>query len=99
MNIVLFQVAAYVTKDVPPYFLVVSGERRASATGINSEGLRRNGFSADAITALQRAFRILYRKGLPLKEAMSQLQEMTTTHPEVQPLVDFLFQSKRGIIA
>jgi len=88
-----------VTKDVPPYFLVTAGERRASATGINSEGLRRNGFSAEAITALQRAFRILYRKGLPLKEAMSQLQEMTATYPEVQLLVDFLFQSKRGIIA
>jgi UDP-N-acetylglucosamine acyltransferase len=88
-----------VVKDIPPYLLVVPGERRATAVGINSEGLKRNGFSSEEITQVQRAYKVIYRKGLPLKEAIVQLQEMVKDAPRVQLLLDFIQQPGRGIVA
>jgi UDP-N-acetylglucosamine acyltransferase len=66
--------------------------------GINSEGLRRRGFAAEAIAYIKQAYRTLYRSGLGLEEAKRQLKALATSSPEVGLLLEFLERSKRGFI-
>jgi UDP-N-acetylglucosamine acyltransferase len=89
-------VGTILVQDVPPY-VMVSGHD-AKPYGINSEGLRRRGFSSETIGALKRAYRTLYRSGLGLEEASAALQTLAQEHPEVRPIVDFLARSSRGIV-
>ena len=83
-------------KDVPAY-VTVSGSP-AEARTINAEGLRRRGFSDAAIAELRRAFKVVYRQGLTLAVALERLTEMATNVPEIEPLIDSLRQSERGIV-
>jgi UDP-N-acetylglucosamine acyltransferase len=83
-------------KDVPAY-ITVSGSP-AEAKTINTEGLRRRGFSAEAINQLRRAFKVLYRQGLTLELAIQRLETMFAGTPEVRVLVDSLRASERGIV-
>ncbi len=85
-----------IAKDVPPY-LMVSGNP-AKPHGINKEGLKRRGFSPEALRALKEGYRILYRSGLPLNEARQQLEAMADEHSVLSEMVDFLNQSQRSII-
>ncbi|HET7370223.1 MAG TPA: acyl-ACP--UDP-N-acetylglucosamine O-acyltransferase [Gammaproteobacteria bacterium] len=84
------------TRDVPP-FVMASG-MPAQPFGINSEGLRRRGFSAEQVANIKRAYRLLYRSGLRLEEAREQLAERAQKQPELAVLVEFLEASERGII-
>ena len=86
----------YLPQDLPPF--VTAAGNMAKPYGINSEGLRRRGFSADAIAGLKRAYRTLYRSGLALEEARRQLQAQVAACPPVGELLEFLERSKRGII-
>lgn len=88
--------ASYVNQSIPPY-VTVAGEK-ARAKGINSEGLKRRGFTSEQINQVRRAYKVLYRESLPLEEATTRLIEMAENSPEIQPLVDFLKQAERGII-
>ena len=83
-------------KDVPAY-ITVSGSP-AQAKTINLEGLRRRGFSSEAIGELRRCFKILYRQGLTQDLALQRLQSMLHTAPEVQVLIDSIRASERGIV-
>jgi len=85
-----------IAKDVPPY-MMVSGNP-AKPHGINKEGLKRRGFSPQALSALKESYRILYRSGLPLSEARRELGAMAKEHQVVSDLVRFLEQSQRSII-
>lgn len=87
---------AAVTRDVPPY-LMVAGQP-AEPHGINAEGLKRRGFTPDAIRNIRHAYRILYRSGLKLAQATEQLKELARGAPEVQPFVDFLPTATRSLI-
>ena len=89
-------VGTVLVQDVPPYVMVAGQE--AKPYGINSEGLRRRGFSSESIGALKRAYRTLYRSGLGLEEAGAALQTLAQEHPEVRPIVEFLARSSRGIV-
>ena len=89
-------VGTVVLRDVPPY--VMAAGNSAAPHGLNVEGLRRRGFSADALLTLKRAYRTLYKSGLLLEEARVRLEEDAETHPEIRPILDFLAVSKRGII-
>ena len=89
-------VGTVVLQDVPPY--VMAAGNSATPYGINAEGLKRRGFSAEALLALKRAYRTMYKSGLMLEEARTKLEEDAKTHPEIQPILDFLAVSKRGII-
>jgi UDP-N-acetylglucosamine acyltransferase len=89
-------VGTVVLQDVPPF--VMAAGNTASPFGINAEGLKRRGFSPEALLALKRAYRTLYKSGLMLDEARAKLNEEVLVHPEIQPLLDFLAASKRGII-
>ncbi|MFT6274346.1 MAG: UDP-N-acetylglucosamine acyltransferase [Halioglobus sp.] len=83
-------------KDVPAY-ITVSGAP-AEAKTINTEGLRRRGFSSEAISQLRRAFKILYRQGLTIDIALQRLEIMLSETPEVAVLIDSIRASGRGIV-
>jgi UDP-N-acetylglucosamine acyltransferase len=86
----------YVAQDLPPF--VTAAGNMARPFGINSEGLRRRGFSAEDIQALKRAYRTLYRSGLPLEEARRQLAAQVAGCAHVREILEFLAKSTRGII-
>ena len=88
--------ASAVNQSIPPY-VTVAGEK-ARAKGINSEGLKRHGFTSEQINNVRRAYKTLYRESLPLEEATAKLVAMAADAPEIQILVDFLKQAERGII-
>ncbi len=86
----------YLPQDLPPY--VTAAGNSAKPYGINSEGLKRRGFSVEKINALKRAYRTLYRAGLGLEEATRELRVQSADCPEVLPILDFLAQTSRGIL-
>ncbi len=93
---VMTAVGTVILQDVPPYLMAAGNT--ASPYGINVEGLKRRGFTAESITALKRAYRTLYKSGLMLEEAKVKLEEMAREQPDVHRFVEFLELSKRGII-
>jgi len=93
---VMTAVGTVVLQDVPPYLMAAGNT--ATPYGINVEGLKRRGFTAESLSALKRAYRTLYKSGLLLEEAKVKLAEEAKTQPDVQRFVDFLAVSKRGII-
>jgi UDP-N-acetylglucosamine acyltransferase len=86
----------YLPQDLPPF--VTAAGNMARPYGINKEGLKRRGFSADTIAGLKRAYKTLYRKALGLEEALAELEKQAAACPPVQHIVDFIRRSKRGII-
>ncbi|MBI4775917.1 MAG: acyl-ACP--UDP-N-acetylglucosamine O-acyltransferase [Deltaproteobacteria bacterium] len=84
-----------VTLDIPP-FMLASGDR-ATLHGVNTTGLSRRGFSDEIVQALKKAYRILFRSGLKLAEAMDKVREELGGIPEIERLLDFLNTSERGI--
>ena len=86
----------YLPQDLPPY--VMAAGNMAQPHGINKEGLKRRGFSAEAIQGLKRAYKTLYRKGLGLDEAKAELEAQVAACPQVRDILEFLSRSKRGII-
>jgi UDP-N-acetylglucosamine acyltransferase len=85
-----------VYKDIPPY--VTAAGNPAKPHGINSEGLKRRGFSSDAITRIKRAYKTLWKSGHTLDEAKQALAAQLAECPELGLLTDFLAVSTRGII-
>ena len=93
---VITAVGSVVFKDIPPY--VTASGYDANPHGINAEGLKRRGFSAESITNIKRAYKTLYRQSLTLDEAKVALTQQALKAPELSLLVEFLNQSTRGII-
>jgi len=87
---------AAVTRDVPPYVMAVG--QPAAPHSINSEGLKRRGFTPGQIRTLRNAYRILYRSDLKLTDALGKLTELAKEHDEVQPLVEFIGTSTRSLV-
>ena len=85
-----------VKQDVPPYTTVAGNP--AAPHGINAEGLRRRGFDDRTIRALRHAYRLLYKQGLRLDQAIGELQRRQAEVPELAALVDFLRIDGRGIV-
>ncbi len=83
-------------QDVPPYVMAFGNP--AQPRSINTEGLKRRGFSAEAIAAIRRAYKTLYRAGATLEEARSDIESKLTECAELQLLTDFLATAGRGII-
>ena len=87
---------ALIIQDVPPYLMINSSP--TSPCGLNIEGLKRAGFSSNTIRELREAYKIIYRQGLRLIEAIEKLKKMQETVPEVQLFIDFLENTRRGIV-
>jgi len=88
--------ATYLPQDLPPF--VTAAGNMARPYGINSEGLKRRGFSPQTINGLKQAYRTLYRRGLGLEEARRELESQAEDCPPVREILDFLAKTKRGII-
>jgi UDP-N-acetylglucosamine acyltransferase len=86
---------SYVTKDVPTY-VTISG-RPAEPRGINSEGLKRRGFTAEQIRNVREAYRVVYRLSLKLDEAIAELEPLVEAQPEIKPFLDSLRDGSRGL--
>ncbi len=84
-----------VGKDIPPY-VIVSGDR-AKLFGLNSVGLKRNGFSENTISKLKKSYRIVFRIGLTMNEAIERVKAEVDQIPEVVKFIDFLKTAQRGI--
>ncbi len=82
-------------RDLPPY--TIASGNYARAIGINKEGLKRRGFSADAIRALSQAFKLLIR-GRDRNNALAEVQALVDEFPDVKAFVDFIENSERGIV-
>ncbi|PAU89639.1 acyl-[acyl-carrier-protein]--UDP-N-acetylglucosamine O-acyltransferase [Pseudomonas sp. WN033] len=84
-----------VFKDIPAFVMV--GGNPAGAHGMNFEGMRRRGYSAELISALRRAYKVVYRQGLTLQEALAQLESSAEQYSEVALYRDSILASTRGI--
>ncbi|OCG17257.1 acyl-ACP--UDP-N-acetylglucosamine O-acyltransferase [Gilliamella sp. WF3-4] len=85
-----------VAQDVPPY--VIAQGNHATPHGVNYEGLKRRGFSKEALQAIRNCYKTLYRNGLTLEEAKVQIEAVAKQQPEAQLFIDFFTRSTRGII-
>ena len=84
-----------VVKDVPP-FVIAAGDR-AKLHGLNRVGLKRHGFSDDAIAMLKKTYRLIFRIGLTLNEAIERVRAEVDQTPEVDYFLDFIKASERGM--
>lgn len=85
-----------ISRDIPPYVMV--GGSPTKPRGINTVGMERRGYNAEAVLQVKRAFKIIYKSRLKLEEAIEQLSKMAETAAEIQPMLEFLKQSGRSII-
>lgn len=85
-----------VVKDVPPY--VMAQGNHCSPFGVNVEGLKRRGFSKEAIRAIRNVYKLVYRSGRMLEEVKPEIAEQAKNFPELDLFVDFFEKSVRGII-
>lgn len=83
-------------RDVPAYTLV-SGQP-AVPKGINSEGLKRRNFSTNEIRNIKNAYRLVYRQGLKLDDAIGQIEAVVAEQPELRLFLESLRSSERGIV-
>jgi UDP-N-acetylglucosamine acyltransferase len=84
-----------VVKDIPPY--VIAAGDRAKLHGLNSVGLKRHGFSQETLSSLKKAYRIIFRIGLTLNEAIERVKAEVEQVPEINDLIRFIKSSERGI--
>lgn len=82
------------TKDIPPFVTVYGRDRIA---GVNVVGMRRAGMRVEEISAVRKAFKILYREGLMLKLAVEKLERDLGHYPVVTEMITFIRESKRGV--
>ncbi|HEV3179062.1 MAG TPA: acyl-ACP--UDP-N-acetylglucosamine O-acyltransferase [Steroidobacteraceae bacterium] len=81
--------------DVPPYVMVAGNP--AVPIAVNSEGLKRRGFTEEQIRNIREAYRILYRSELKLADAMARLAPLAQEHAEIRAFVDFIHASARSL--
>lgn len=86
---------AKIVKDIPPYSMVDGNPARV--IGLNSVGLKRKGFSADARNAIKRVYKVFYHSGLNTKQALAELRKNNDHPPEVEHVIEFFEKSKRGV--
>jgi UDP-N-acetylglucosamine acyltransferase len=85
-----------VTRDVPPYVMVAGNH--AVPHAINSEGLKRRGFTEEQVRGIREAYRLVYRCDLKLSEALARLEPSAAERPELRRFVDFIRSSTRSIV-
>jgi UDP-N-acetylglucosamine acyltransferase len=93
---VITAVGSVIFKDVPPYITAAGYD--AKPHGLNSEGLKRRGFTPETLLQLKRAYKTLYKSSLTLEEAKEQLAKQRNECAEVGVLLEFLDTSTRGIV-
>jgi UDP-N-acetylglucosamine acyltransferase len=85
-----------VGKDIPAYVMVTGNP--AEAKSINSEGLRRRGFSSEEIAIITKAYKLIYRRGLTIDEALVEVELLVPECERLIPLIQSIKESTRGIV-
>lgn len=85
-----------ITQDVPPY--VMCSGHPVAPHGVNSEGLKRRGFSAEEILWVKRSYKALYRQNLSLAEAQQKITEWAQESPALHAFLSFFSEATRGLI-
>ncbi len=93
---IMTAVNTVVFKDIPPYIIVAGYE--ATPKGINVEGLKRRGFDPKIITKIKEAYKILYRQGHSLDDALKKIKLLSKTIKELNFYIEFFEKSTRGIV-
>jgi len=84
-----------IAQDLPPY--VIAQGDRAKTVGLNLIGLKRRGFNAETLSAIKKAYKLVFRSGLRQEEALQQIAETVEQFPEVVLFTDFIRNSERGV--
>jgi UDP-N-acetylglucosamine acyltransferase len=84
------------SRDVPAYTMVAG--QPATVRGINSEGLKRRNFTPPQISNIKNAYRIVYRKGMKLNDAIAEVEELAKAQPELEIFAKSLHTSDRGLL-
>ena len=92
---IMFQGGSRTSQDIPPY--VIAGKEPIRYAGVNIIGLRRRGFSNEKIQMIHEAYRLLYSKGV-LKEGIEEIRKNLHSCEEIDNIISFVENSKRGII-
>ena len=85
-----------VTKDVPPYCKAVGNPMKLY--GLNAVGLQRHGFTPETVTELKKAYRLFFRSGLNISQALERSRAELTILPEVEIFLNFIEASARGVL-
>lgn len=85
-----------VVKDIPPFML--AAENPCRVIGLNGVGLKRNNFPEETRSAIKKAYRYLYRSHIKFSEAIHLIEKELGHYPEIQHLLTFISESKRGLI-
>lgn len=93
---VMIQGGSHINKDIPPY--IIAGHVPTFFAGINLIGLKRRGFSAEAISSIQETYRIIYMSGLNNTAALEKVESEVPASPERDSIIDFIKGSERGIL-
>lgn len=92
---VMIQGGSRFSQDIPPY--IIAGKEPTKYCGLNLVGLRRRGFSNELIDHIHNAYRLLYSKGI-LSEGIQEVENNLQMTKEISYILDFVENSKRGII-
>lgn len=95
---VITAVGTVVYKDIPPYIIAAGNDSHTRPNGINIEGLKRRGFSKEAISGIKKGYKIIYREGNSIEDAISQLHNLSKEVAEVALYIDFISKSQRGLV-
>jgi len=86
----------FLSHDLPTYTMAMGNPAEARTT--NVEGLKRRNFTREQIGAINQAYKVIYRRGLTLEQAIAELDGMAEEHEVIMTLADFLRSSTRGIV-
>ncbi len=89
-------ISSVIVKDVPPFLMV--SENPARPHGLNTEGLKRRGFSSEQISGLKRAYKVVYKQSLLVRDAITVLEDMAQECEHIAQFRQFISQSERGIV-
>lgn len=93
---VMIQGGSKITKDIPPY--IMAGREPLGYMGLNIVGLRRRGFIAEQMNAIQESYRYVYLSGLNTTQALEAIEKNIPTSKEREDIIKFIKTSERGII-
>lgn len=93
---VMIQGGCRFSQNIPPY--IIAGREPTEYAGINLVGLRRHGFSNELIENIHNAYRIIYQSGLNTTEGVAKVETEIPSSKEIDYLINFIKESKRGII-
>jgi UDP-N-acetylglucosamine acyltransferase len=89
--------ATKVRQDCPPFMITESVNGETKVIGPNIVGLQRHGVSAEVRSSMKEAHRLLYREGLNRGQALERIKYEMDQSPEIQSLIQFYTDSKRGV--